>query len=730
MKKYILNIISILIFTIKVIAQSDSLQLKNNLIFPIEVFGKNGTIESVDFNINDPSNLTNIAGLRVKIHGLTYTNKASISVNNSRWYDLNNSNVVFLNKYEQIYQGMGNTYFYGPVSTFNLLVSIPYTNFYVTNTIRFRFNDLNGLTIGYRVLDMGVVKSNYTDLILHTKKIQDDPSKWKPYSYNAANINNGSNKWYSGTITHNGVAIRAKCNDCHVDGGYDLKYFNYSNKSIVLRSTALHSLSLQDAQDIASFIRTRNIPYEEKGRPWNPPYQPGPGMDSKPVRSWAAGAGLEWVLMNDNDMLTNIYPAGILTNLVNYGTNGLQAFNPLLTLNPREIPQIIPFPDWNRWLPHIHPLDAWKNWSPNSSPPTFDGSGYNYFPSTNTGILGLYQYYYNRFKNLTDKTQVPQLLDAYYNDSGYAWIQLASSQGLPDLWPTAWNTNGWGPVNSKILAEYRFRGLANAKYMNVKAFELMKTFEYEELGDLKGYWSDKRRWFNLSRGVFFTAPHTTKLPDNISEIRGMTPWSAWGAESTAWYQMAMVLNTDNGRNMIDQTPMDQGYFTAFGFQLFYPYKLSPLLPGGISGNGWTNRPLGIIMLNIIKAMEFTEKGATNVPNGYWGVNGIIGYYPGYSVAQAYNGLFDANQTPPNTDKTVLTFLINTYVQKYCDMVARFTAAQYDFATGGGSIGKEIYNRLNTWETWCRNLRDNQQMDLNATITKIINTRNTMFPTPP
>lgn len=693
-------------------------QLNNTIIFPVEVFGKNGATETINLNLN--ASPSTVAGLRLKIHGLTYTNKASIKVNNSPWYTMSNSNVTFLNVYERIYQGMGNTYFTGPVSTFNIFLAIPNTYFSSTNTITFRFNDLNGLTIGYRLLDIGIVNSSYTDLALYTKKVQDDPSKWKPYTYNAANINNGSNKWFNATITHNGVPIRARCEDCHVHEGYDLKYFNYSNKSIVLRSTALHNLSLQDAQDIASFIRTRDVPYEEKGRPWNPPYQPGPGMDSKPVRSWAAGAGLEWVLMDDSLMLTNLYPTGILSGLINYGTNGLQAYNPLITLNQREIPQIIPFPDWNRWLPHIHPLDAWENWQ-----------GTNYYPTRSSGMLGVYQEWYNTFKNLTDKTKAPDLLDTYFYRLGEAYAPVERA-----TWPTAWSSinGGWGPIQSKIYADYRLKTLSDFKWINVKNFEIMKVFEFEELGHTRGYWSDRRRWYYQGNRVFFTSPHTRKTPDYTSEIRGMVPYSGWGFESTAWYQMAMVLNSGS-RNNIDQIPLDQGYFTAFGFQMFYPYKLSSNPPEGIPNiawyTSWTNRPLGIGLLNIIKAMEFTEKGATNVPNGYFGnpswVN--MGFYPSYSVAQAFQLLFDDNQIP-NTDKTILTSLITVYVTKYCDIVLRFTAAQYDFWTFNGTMASELYGTLSSWENWCRNMETRYNMVLTTTINKIRTTRKTIFPDKP
>jgi hypothetical protein len=701
----------LLIFSFLFLITKSLAQLNNTIIFPVEVFGKNGATETINLNLN--TSPSSAVGLRLKIHGLTYTNKASIKVNNSPWYTLSNSNVTFLNLYERVYQGMGTTYFAGPVSTFNLFLAIPNAYFSSTNTVTFRFNDLNGLTIGYRLLDIGIVNSSYTDLALYTKKVQDDPSKWKPYTYNAANINNGSNKWFTATITHNGVPIRAKCNDCHVDEAYDLKYFNYSNKSIVLRSTALHNLSLQDAQDIASFVRTRNIPYEEKGRPWNPPYQPGPGLDSKPVRSWAAGAGLEWVLNSDSIMLTNLFPNGISSGQINYGTNGVQAYNPLITVNQREIPIILPLPDWNRWLPHYHPLDAWSNWSTN--PPSFTGTGYNYFPTTNTGPLGVYNYFYNILKNLTDKTRAPALLNNFHNEMGYGWINL------PQRWPPAWNTNGWGPFTSPILAEYRLRGMSDRKWMIVKYFETMKLNEFEELGYTQGYWSDKRRWFAQANDVFFTAPHTVKTPDFTSEVRGMTPYSGWSAESASWYQLAMILNSGN-RNEIDQMPLDQGYFTAFGMKLFWT-------PTYNNGGNWTNRPIGLVVLNIMKAMEFTEKGATNVPNGYWGVNGIMGYYPSLAITQAYSQLFGQDQWN-YSDKTVMTQLINIYVQKYCDMVVRFTAAQYNFWTFNGTMAEEVYKTLFEWEGACRNLSTWYSVNLNDTINKVRTTRKTIFPDKP
>ena len=131
----------------------------------------------------------------------------------------------------------------------------------------------------------------------------------------------------------------------------------------------------------------------------------------------------------------------------------------------------------------------------------------------------------------------------------------------------------------------------------------------------------------------------------------------------------------------------------------------------------------------MKAMEFTEKGATNVPNGYWGVNGIMGFYPSSSVAQAYEPFFSQVQLD-YTDKTVLTFLINTYMSKYCDIVSRFTPAQYNFPTFGGTMATELYRILYRWESQLLQLRTKYSMDLTAIISKIKTTRNTIFPSQP
>ena len=112
-----------------------------------------------------------------------------------------------------------------------------------------------------------------------------------------------------------------------------------------------------------------------------------------------------------------------------------------------------------------------------------------------------------------------------------------------------------------------------------------------------------------------------------------------------------------------------------------------------------------------------------------GTNGIIGYYPNPATAQSYNQLFSEDQWN-NTDKTLMTQLVNIYVQKYCDMVVRFTAAQYNIPGYTATYGQELYETLVRWQKDCNFLQTKYNVNLNTTISKLVTTKNTIFPTPP
>lgn len=66
---------------------------------------------------------------------------------------------------------------------------------------------------------------------------------------------------------------------CHTFTGRDLKYINMSNKALKER-TIFHGFTDQDGDDIAAYIRSLPDPVYPNARPWNPPFQPGPGLDA------------------------------------------------------------------------------------------------------------------------------------------------------------------------------------------------------------------------------------------------------------------------------------------------------------------------------------------------------------------------------------------------------------------------------------------------------------------
>ena len=101
-----------------------------------------------------------------------------------------------------------------------------------------------------------------------------------------------------------GTAIRAHCGDCHADDGRDLKYFNYSNLSIVARSQ-FHGLSQREGILIASYIRPLScrIP----GVPGILRTSLARGCRRRPGAELAAGAGLDWVLDEDSETLRSLF---------------------------------------------------------------------------------------------------------------------------------------------------------------------------------------------------------------------------------------------------------------------------------------------------------------------------------------------------------------------------------------------------------------------------------------
>jgi len=172
------------------------------------------------------------------------------------------------------------------------------------NTIRFRFNQTDGVVSGYRGLAWNFLTVEGRKNLPPDHFAEAAPENWRPPLPDTASIQTGQELWRTASLAAsslpNSPRIHANCADCHAQDGRDLKYFNFSNRSIVARAR-FHGLSTLQAEQIASYIRS--LPLPSPGRPWNPPYQPGPGLDEQPISNWAAGAGVSAVLDQDTDAL-------------------------------------------------------------------------------------------------------------------------------------------------------------------------------------------------------------------------------------------------------------------------------------------------------------------------------------------------------------------------------------------------------------------------------------------
>ncbi len=468
---------------------------------PIEVLGEPGTIATLNVNVPAGASATS---LYLQAYNLSYEGKASVRMNDGAWVNLTDTNVSYP-RLEAANFGMG-----GPMETLRLTVpTSAWTPVNGTNKFQFRFNDADGLTIGYRILALNLRNSGGTDLIATNAFAYDDPANWVPISTNAADINAGSNAWFYSTIKERGTNIVAKCTDCHERAGRDLRYFNFSDKSIIARSI-FHAVPAATATNIAAYIRSLPVPYETNARPWNPPYQPGPGIDAKPVRSWAAGMGLEWVQEDGTNALAYIFPSGITTNSLNL-TN---------IVNAREIPLALQFPSWNKWLPKIHPFDQFPTW-----------------------------YATNRFTTIYDTIRSNLLTRSNLTAATYFKSQASpwDAAGTPAPWAKPATSDPTYPLWAQYERDRRH-------WRAVKTWEIMQQWQLEEFGTNttlfaavpNGAAQNHRRWFHGE--IFRLGPHVVGTPKSES----------FNGESAQWYQLQLVLNDGNRRNG-SIVPIDWGY---------------------------------------------------------------------------------------------------------------------------------------------------------------------------
>lgn len=486
------------------------------VLLPVEVFGPANTTVPVSFSIPSGSNLSGQLQLWLQIHDLKYQTEASVQVNGGAWMPINNSTVTLLGK-GNAWGGIG-----GGLSTLQLTMNLPAGSIKTgQNTLTFQFNGTDGVTSGFRVLNLNVLAADGSQLIPQSSFTQDDPSTWQPPLNDSADIQAGQTLWKTAALNSPGFgSIQAKCGDCHTQDGRDLKYFNYSNLSIQTRAM-FHGLTPQQGNQIASYIRSLNVPAPASARPWNPLYQPGPGLDSQPVTNWAAGAGLSAVLDNDSDMVQAMMPGG---STADWGMNAY--------LNQHEMPTNFPLLDWNRWLPMIHPLDAFGS--------TFANSG---LPSGYLAARALL------------KPNDPVSYATYVSGFGpmYQWLSSQTAffnQVEQPASSSAWNNPQYGQEIYSV-----------ALWLMVKNWEINQEFGLEGMAQVAfgPNAPSSRAWY--SDQPFGSSPSFLKMPSPNPGIGNGTA-AVFDYLAYAWYNTQLILNDGNGQGNA-AWPIDWGYAIAF-----------------------------------------------------------------------------------------------------------------------------------------------------------------------
>lgn len=478
---------------------------------PVEVIGADGYTQSISLNVPSASEVSQL-WLQVHSPGYKYGegDKMSVRINGGSWTDVNNQ-IAICDSPEDEYECIGGAF---ATVRFRMPASGVISG---NNTIDFRFNGTDGITIGYRVLAVNFVRADGSKILAASNFYYDDPNTWTPPLPNQSDIDAGKTLWESASLVDFGnVSITATCADCHAKNGRDLQYFAYSNHSIIERSK-FHGLSQTEGEQIASYIRDLAVP--SHGTPWDPPYQPGPGLDSKPVEEWAAGAGLEWVLEDDEQMIPYVFPNGFTADAV------------LTTkdLNMREIPIGIQLPDWNEWLPRVHPKDAWGSTFTNSSAYT----SYTSIPNTLAGGVQ------NAINNGSIESAMVNWGAAVRDERGNGSLN-------PDYF------GGWG--SDGTIPDYQ---LGYQQWQAVKTWEIMTTYGLEEAAPtLYGSDGEPRSWFGNTRSVFDVAPHISGPEQSGKYPHGDALQNYY--MSSAWYELQLILNSGN-RNGVSIRPHDWKY---------------------------------------------------------------------------------------------------------------------------------------------------------------------------
>ncbi len=530
--------------------------IAQNISLPIEVLGEEGKVVTQQLELTQQI-VNNTKHLWLQVNNLGYQNKASVRINTGEWYPLNHQ-TVDMQTQEKARGGMTN----GGFNTIRF--SIPTTDFMEgNNTLQFRFNTSDGISNGYRVIKLNLLGANKNKLLPATFFTEEDPMSWEAPYTDSGSIAEGKNLWYNANLKNNYLEsgskgfwydyeieaskpIQAKCASCHTQDGRDLEIFSYSNESIIERAK-FHQLTEEEGKKLASYIRSLSASEDNVGRygrPWNPPYQPGPEMANIPIEKWAAGAGLDAVLDDDKDMLPYMFPNGVNQEEV------YKRFDSEKMVDRTTLPLAIQFPDWKHWLPIIHPMDAYTK------------NGYWNDPNKEYNPKKGYEEFRAYLEAMPPANRDKQEMMDKNSDFWLQYRRYLGEGGTYAHWRT---TNGNATINLGDGVSREMAATSLARLMAVQYFEIMNEFNFQD----KAHWfanaEDQpadRQWFGRNYQIFEVPPHFQACVDNNCQNFKGQAIEAGHYESTNWYNLQSVVNGGNG--MVEAVaPVDYNYVPTF-----------------------------------------------------------------------------------------------------------------------------------------------------------------------
>lgn len=543
---------------------------------PIEVVGIPGTEESRTFELTNEQ-VNTAQKLFFYANGLNIENKGSVKINDGEWVSLNHTDIDIYEK-EMHYGGMQHGGFG------SIRFTIPSTGLVEgSNTMTFRYDTPNDS--GIQIFRFNLIDSDGDFILPDEFFSMEDPTTWvAPEGYDTSEdiaegqrlwqkgklytrpIGSGDDLWYGHVLAGEFEEMRATCSDCHTQNGRDLKFFSSSNDAIIT-SAVTHLLTEEQGKQIAAYIRSLDVP--SHGRPWNPPYQPGPSIKDKSIEYWAAGAGIDAVLENDSEMLSHMFPNGTSQEEID------KFFDISATNDTTIMPVQLQMPSWKQWLPMIHPKDAFGDfYAIRNGDATEDEVG-TFSPGYAEEKLNPFIQYpaLRTFLEQNDHDAIVANPAAFYEVMGNFWKSFrkffTKNYGTGGGWRYSdtteipyLRTNAEGEVDPGHGQATR---ASLARMMAVKFFEIHQDFKLEELAARlrPGSKANPRQWLHASGyNVFEVPPHFTAGAWGSTAAYENQPWITGVYETTTWYELQLILNPGFGKSG-GTGPVDFNYVPGF-----------------------------------------------------------------------------------------------------------------------------------------------------------------------